>query len=160
MRLYHFDGLVQERRNSSALAMELRLSCTSPSICNIRPISNHLVIFIPNLMTVNIDIQRFFHVFTVLFSELSCQAKRISCESQCPNNRRLGGIVHHMRLISTQICVVRVFPAWTEVPEYWPRIDNTVVSISVVRHSTWIWCALVNINKCYGTPCCRFFCFY
>ena len=28
------DGLVQERRNSSALAMELRLSCTNPSICN------------------------------------------------------------------------------------------------------------------------------
>ena len=28
----HVDGLVQERRNSSALAMELRLSCTSPSI--------------------------------------------------------------------------------------------------------------------------------
>ena len=25
-----FDGLVQERRNSSALAMELRLSCTNP----------------------------------------------------------------------------------------------------------------------------------
>ena len=29
----HIDGLVQERRNSSALAMELRLSCTNPSIC-------------------------------------------------------------------------------------------------------------------------------
>ena len=28
----YFDGLVQERRNSSALAMELRLSCTNPSI--------------------------------------------------------------------------------------------------------------------------------
>ena len=27
------DGLVQERRNSIALAMELRLSCTSPSLC-------------------------------------------------------------------------------------------------------------------------------
>ena len=26
------DELVQERRNSSALAMELRLSCTNPSI--------------------------------------------------------------------------------------------------------------------------------
>ena len=26
------DGLVQERRNSSALAMELRLSCTNSSI--------------------------------------------------------------------------------------------------------------------------------
>ena len=30
---HHIDGLVQERRNSSALAMELRLSCTNPSIC-------------------------------------------------------------------------------------------------------------------------------
>ena len=29
----HIDGLVQKRRNSSALAMELRLSCTKPSIC-------------------------------------------------------------------------------------------------------------------------------
>ena len=28
----HFDGLVQERRNSSVLAMELRLSCTNQSI--------------------------------------------------------------------------------------------------------------------------------
>ena len=28
----HIDGLVQERRNSSALAMELRLSFTNPSI--------------------------------------------------------------------------------------------------------------------------------
>ena len=32
MRNLHIDGLVQERRNSSALAMELRLSCTNPSI--------------------------------------------------------------------------------------------------------------------------------
>ena len=30
----HFDGLVQEIRNFSALAMELRLSCTSPSNCD------------------------------------------------------------------------------------------------------------------------------
>ena len=29
----HIDGSVQERCNSSALAMELRLSCTDPSIC-------------------------------------------------------------------------------------------------------------------------------
>ena len=31
-RLY-IDGLVQERRNSGALAMELRLSWTNPYIC-------------------------------------------------------------------------------------------------------------------------------
>ena len=29
---HYVDGLVQERRNSSALAMELRLSCTIPLI--------------------------------------------------------------------------------------------------------------------------------
>ena len=28
----HVDGLVQERRNSTALAMKLRLSCTNPSM--------------------------------------------------------------------------------------------------------------------------------
>ena len=32
---YHYiDGLVQGRRNSCALAMTLRLSCTNPSICS------------------------------------------------------------------------------------------------------------------------------
>ena len=30
---YEIDGLVQERRNSIANAMELRLSCTNPSKC-------------------------------------------------------------------------------------------------------------------------------
>ena len=31
----HFDGLVQERHNSSSIAMELCLSCINSSICNI-----------------------------------------------------------------------------------------------------------------------------
>ena len=30
---WRLDGLVQEGSNSSALTMELRLSCTNPSIC-------------------------------------------------------------------------------------------------------------------------------
>ena len=29
----HIDGFVQERRNSIVTALELRLSCTNPSIC-------------------------------------------------------------------------------------------------------------------------------
>ena len=29
----HIDGLVQERRNSIANALELRLSCNKPSVC-------------------------------------------------------------------------------------------------------------------------------
>ena len=32
MCIAYIDGLVQERRNSSALAIELGLSCTNPSI--------------------------------------------------------------------------------------------------------------------------------
>ena len=30
----HIDGLVQERRNPIANALELRLFCTNPSICS------------------------------------------------------------------------------------------------------------------------------
>ena len=30
---YDINGLVQERRNSIANTLELRLSCTNPSIC-------------------------------------------------------------------------------------------------------------------------------
>ena len=33
--LYDIDGLVQEGRNSSALAMELRISCINPSIYDV-----------------------------------------------------------------------------------------------------------------------------
>ena len=33
----HINGFVQERRNSSALATELRLSCTNPSIFQYYP---------------------------------------------------------------------------------------------------------------------------
>ena len=33
----YINGLVQERRNSSVLAMELRLSCINPSICGLWP---------------------------------------------------------------------------------------------------------------------------
>ena len=40
----HIDGLGQERRNSSVLAMELRLACTNPSIWGWYGISRHHVI--------------------------------------------------------------------------------------------------------------------
>ena len=36
MQLYHIDGLVQERRNSIANALEVHLSCTNPSICTMQ----------------------------------------------------------------------------------------------------------------------------
>ena len=32
--VYNIDGLVQERHKSIANALELRVSCTNPSICN------------------------------------------------------------------------------------------------------------------------------
>ena len=39
VRCIFFDGLMQERCNSSALAMELRLSCSNPSIYALNKIS-------------------------------------------------------------------------------------------------------------------------
>ena len=38
------NGLVQEKRNSSALAMELRLSCAKPSIWNVLPKSTQYAV--------------------------------------------------------------------------------------------------------------------
>ena len=38
----YIDGLVQERHNSSVLAMELCLSCTNPSISSIGKVFSHL----------------------------------------------------------------------------------------------------------------------
>ena len=40
----HIDRLVQERCNSSALAMELRLSCTNPLVCNHMKMRSYKVI--------------------------------------------------------------------------------------------------------------------
>ena len=39
------DGLVQERRNSSALAMELHLSCINPSIYDLYSLANKICLF-------------------------------------------------------------------------------------------------------------------
>ena len=50
---YKIDGLVQEWRNSSALAMELRLSCTNPSILHIICV---IVLTVNQLATWNIDL--------------------------------------------------------------------------------------------------------
>ena len=46
--LTHFDGLVRERRNSSALAMELRLSSINPLIYLICITPDNTMIFLQN----------------------------------------------------------------------------------------------------------------
>ena len=43
IHISHIDGLVQEIRNSSVLTMELRLSCTNPSICNLYITTSYIV---------------------------------------------------------------------------------------------------------------------
>ena len=61
---YKFDGLVQERRNSSALAMELRLFCTYPSTYSIEKQLTYIletVVFSDQLN----QIQKNKHVHTV-----------------------------------------------------------------------------------------------
>ena len=41
--VYWWVSVVQDKRNSSALAIELRLSCTNPSICQVSSCTQHLV---------------------------------------------------------------------------------------------------------------------
>ena len=43
---HHFDGLVQERHNSIANALELPFSCTYPSNCNHAKPRRHPIIYI------------------------------------------------------------------------------------------------------------------
>ena len=53
---HHINGLVQERRNPSALAVELRLSCTNPSICSVFQVGSLLQeILASRLATVEYD---------------------------------------------------------------------------------------------------------
>ena len=54
----YIDGLVQERRNSSALAMELRLSCTNTSILSTASVERMLINF---SRAQGIDITRISH---------------------------------------------------------------------------------------------------
>ena len=41
--IYYFNGLVQERGNSIANALELRLSCTNPSILSLSTTNTHVL---------------------------------------------------------------------------------------------------------------------
>ena len=59
----HIDGLVHERCNSSALAMELHLSCTNLSICNR---------YILSILRINWDVLYLF-VMQFLSFHLTCE---------------------------------------------------------------------------------------
>ena len=52
----HFDGLVQERRKSSALAMELRLSCTNLSIVSLVRLYSEITSRFPAITGRNNDV--------------------------------------------------------------------------------------------------------
>ena len=54
-------GLGQKRRNSSALAMELPLSCTNPLIYNLRAALEGLTLFILNTET-PIQVRKYFYI--------------------------------------------------------------------------------------------------
>ena len=57
MSIHQINGFVQERCDSSVLAMELRLSCINPSICNIASTAGsikHLMLICYQWMTENV----------------------------------------------------------------------------------------------------------
>ena len=66
MLMYYIDGLVQERHNYIANALELRLSCTNPSVC-------------PRLISATIFIRHAYHVFSSrpVGSLLNCENREL-----------------------------------------------------------------------------------
>ena len=51
----YLDGLVQERRNSIANALELRLSCTNPSLCSLSVASCLLTLWVITKLGLCVD---------------------------------------------------------------------------------------------------------
>ena len=70
---YQIDGLMQERHNSIALAMELCLSCTNPSKCG----TNHTDILASNVVHYQVWFKSYRHI------HVSC-LKLVLVPSSCP----------------------------------------------------------------------------
>ena len=75
----HFDEFVQERRNSIANALELRLSCTNPSICSQSFTHSISTAYLHKLVTQNNKVSSLdFKILTFLISSRSNRSV-ISC---------------------------------------------------------------------------------
>ena len=86
--LTHFDGLVQERRNSIAYALELRLSCTNLSICSLPygPLSSPRGAYTGSFTT---DIYRGRHQAFGLHAHRACGSRKLRALQKfflCPAN--------------------------------------------------------------------------
>ena len=92
--LVHIDVLVQERSNSSALAMKLCLSCTKPLI---------FVIFYLN--TIENSVQYLLFGVTEIWKETTCLAKQHSI-GKIYNKKDTLKLVHHRLFLESLISVL------------------------------------------------------
>ena len=106
--IFHIDGLVQERRNSTANALELRLSCTNPSIWY----QSHPVGF-----------KAMGRLHNTNYSGLCRTASRVESWPSCSRKRcsQLDGILPKWPFYAW-----RVGPFWQDTIELW--LENTMDS--------------------------------
>ena len=75
----HFDGLLQERHNSCALAMELCLSCTNPSI------------WWPMQFCKQIRTEQFYTIIISLIAQILIYVSSCLCVEMCQYHTRTPG---------------------------------------------------------------------
>ena len=114
---YYIDGLVQERRNSSALAMELHLSCIKPSTCSLKFTTGNSK-FQPYLLGTNELI--YLHLFQVSMGKWI----KLKCGWNQGNQNLLKWSCRHYRRTSRQR---RRYYRWKERPVRWGWVKMCIV---------------------------------
>ena len=102
----HIDGFMQERPNSSALAMQLRISCTNPSIWNIS-----LIHILTNWIRCHVTpSERVLHWQSLIYFSLICASHR-----RQRFHIQLNSFVYvssYTQCISVQLCTIVLELSW------------------------------------------------
>ena len=102
----HFDGLVQERRNSCALAVELHLSCTNLSTCPERSQNVVVALFRFHYNVENIDAMTRSFYFLCLQVDISAEELGNNIPVAVMLHGHLTSVVSQVRnLVSTVLCL-------------------------------------------------------
>ena len=138
MALYQIDGLVQERHNSSALAMELCLSCANPVICS-RPYAG--TIQVPNIHGSD------FCNSSVLY--LDPHIHHLGLNHDCRNSDNTWSIYKTARLLSINYLLTWLM----SVPQIW-HLPLLMISCTGWTHTGLViykYVRELDLNNCWLT---------
>ena len=140
----HFDGLVQERHNSSALAMELRLSCINPSIWQSQGVTAAQQLLICHYGSTRLrpwfiqksanEIQRLFHDLSRTF--LSSNGRNYPGKKKCTKIYPDSSWLRHIPFTMINLWITHTWKAWKIFAHF---LIATYLKIVVKRHMIIIY---------------------